>query len=110
MSAAQAVLVIFVILSLVLVIAGVIVAALAGLRLKRKAAALKRSPLFGYSAEAQAQVARISACVEAAQPLLDRFRIATTSINRSVAELRIPQAVLAVRIAVRSVRLLISGC
>lgn len=93
-------------LAIVLIVAGAVAAAISGLRVKRHADALKKSPILGYPAEAQALAHRIDADLAQMQPLLERAKIAIDTINRSLQQLRMPEAVLAVRTAGAAIRLL----
>lgn len=96
-------------LAIVLIVAGIIAAAIGGLRVKRHVEALKHSPVLGYPAEAQALAHRIEADLAQMQPLLERAKLAIDRINQSLQQLRLPEAAFALRTARAAIRLLISG-
>lgn len=54
-------------------------------------------------------IARITGLVDGVEPFVDRSRVAIASINAALGELRLPEAMLAVRTASATVRLLFSG-
>lgn len=81
----------------------------AALRVKRRVATLSQSPILALPQDMQAYVARIEASVAAMAPLVARGRAAVDEIKRGLVALRMPQAILAIRTGVVSVRLLVSG-
>ena len=97
-----------IVLAVVFAIAGIVTAALAGLRFKRRLDALKKAQLAHYVPEAQAYVHRINTDLELMQTLLESAKASIDSINESLRELKMPQAILALRVAGAAVRLLIS--
>lgn len=98
-----------IVLAIVLTVAGVLRAVLSALRVKRHVAAVSEAPFLGYAEEAQAYALRLNADLEEMAPLLARAKKALDSINDAVAEMRMPQAVFALRTASAALRLLFSG-
>ena len=84
--------------------------AIAALRIvKKHSDALRASPLIARATGAQNDVNRIRADVVVIQSLVERSKYAIAEINQGFADLRIPQAVAAMRTANAAVRLLFSG-
>jgi hypothetical protein len=102
------VLVICAVASLVCVLYGVVRAAMAARVVKAHADRLKTAPLVTDAARAQTYVARINEDMAGIQALLERAQAAIAQINRGLADLRIPEAVAAVRTAGLAIRLLLN--
>lgn len=99
-----------IVVAVVFVLVGAGTAAAAGLRTKRRADEVQRAAttldvgdtLRGYET-------RLRASADAMQALLPRTRTALETLNAALRELRMPQAMLAIRTAAVAVRALTSG-
>lgn len=91
-------------------IAGVIVAALAALRTKRRLDAVKARAATLLDVERmQLGMNRLQHAAEEAGPLVDRAKVAIDRINAGLRELKLPQAVFALQTAGAAIRLLLKG-
>ena len=97
-----------IVLAVVFTIAGIVAAALAGLRFKQRLDALKKTPLAHYIPEGQAYLHRIDTDLEQMKVLLETAKGAIDSINVALEALRMPQAILALRTARAAIRLLLA--
>lgn len=98
-----------VIAGLLFALAGCIVAALAALRVKKRADALKAEAQAVVDVKAaQATALRLQTSLEAVGPLLDRAKAAIDEINTGLTEMKLPQAMAALRTAGAAIRLLAS--
>ena len=88
---------------------GIAVAAVAGLRVKRHADALQAHPLIQRAAAAPALGERITHDLEAITGLTARAQAALEQLGAALQELRLPQAIAALRVAGAAIRLLVSG-
>lgn len=96
--------------SLLFIIAGGAIAGVAAARLKHHQARTQEAAERLVDAKrVHAIVARLSAADVALAQLLDRAKAAVASIGASLEDLRLPQAMLALRAAGAAVRLLFSG-
>ena len=102
------VLVICVVAALVCMSYGAISALRALQVVKKHADRMKSPPLVAEVAKAQANVARINADMTAIEALLVRANAAVRSINEGIADLRIPEAIAAIRTAGAAIRLLLN--
>lgn len=109
MSWAAWVLVICAVVAFACVVAGVVRAAVAGLAVKKHADALKSLPIVAEVTGARVYGERINARLGQMSELLARANGAVQSINASLQEMRIPEAVAAVRTAGAAIRLLFAG-
>ncbi len=100
------VLVICAIVSLVAILFGVVRAALAAAVVKRHADVLTSALPVGDLAELEAYMQRINGAVEGIRPLIARGQAAVQRIDRALRELRMPEAIAALRLAGASLRLL----
>lgn len=98
------------------VVAALVCVAYGALRLMRAAGIVKKHvnrmkalPVIGEAAKAERNVQRINADMAAIDELLVRANAAIRSINESLAELRIPEAVAAVRTAGAAIHLLFNS-
>ena len=103
------VLVICAVLSVILIAYGALRAALAAKRVKDHTDRIKASPLATNAASAAVYGERINADLAQIDVLLARANAAISSINASIQQLRIPEAVAAVRTAGAAIRLLFNG-
>ncbi len=91
------------------VLFGVAVAAVAALRVKRHADALQAHPLIARAAAAPALGERITHDLEALTGLSVRAQAALEQLAVALHEVRLPQAIAALRVAGAAIRLLLSG-
>lgn len=98
------------IVAAVFVLVGIGTAALAGLRTKRRAGQVELAAAkLDVSAEMRAYETRLRASADAVHPLLARLQNALETLNAALRDLRMPQAMLAIRAAVVAVRALTAG-
>ena len=91
-------------------IVGVIIAAVAAVRTKKRLDALKlRAETLVNVERAQVDAARLQRSLERAGPLLARAKAAIDEINTGLTELKLPQAVAALQTAGAAIRLLMNG-
>ncbi|MBV8638643.1 MAG: hypothetical protein JO322_11210 [Candidatus Eremiobacteraeota bacterium] len=100
------VLVICVVLALVLIAYGAVRAMSAARIVKNHVERMKAQPLLAAFARAQSNMQQINEDVAALDALLVRANAAIRTMNDGIAEMRIPQAVAAVRTAGAAIRLL----
>ena len=95
--------------ALLCMLVGVIRAALAARVVNAHLQRLKNEPLIAGASNAQACVKRINDDVAQIELLLARAQIALRTIREGIEDLRVPEAVVAVRTAGAAIRLLFSG-
>ncbi|HET7813722.1 MAG TPA: hypothetical protein VFL13_05065 [Candidatus Baltobacteraceae bacterium] len=100
------VLVICVVVALVLMAYGALRAMTAARVVKNHVDRMKAQPLIGKLAKAQGDVQRINENVDAINALLVRANAAIRTMNDAIGEMRLPEAVAAIRTAGAAIRLL----
>jgi len=96
--------------ALLLVVTGLVIALIALGRFKRRVQATMAHLNGVFDRERAAGIAaQLQSSIDEVAPLLVRANAALARINRALSELRLPQAVVALRTAGAAIRLLTSG-
>ncbi len=99
-----------ILVAVLLVIAGGVVALRAALHTKRRVEAIRdAAPGIVDVERAKADAERLRNAVDGIVPLLDRAKLAIDRINAGLRDLKLPQAIFALRTAGAAIRLLMNG-